>query len=97
MKVSMLAPCWKGRLSCRVLTGRIEEGCQKLLGLSSSGEMIEKLRATKFLVSKLKKQELGETIAGDIISLVVCKRSVFQIPFAIIIFFPQVRSQLTHF
>ena len=58
----------------RVLTGRVETGRiikgETLKGLSSSGEIIEKFRATKILCFRgLKKREVGEAVAGDIISL----------------------------
>ena len=58
----------------RVLTGLVETGKiikgETIKGISSSGEIIEKFRATKILGFRgLKKQEVQEAVAGDIISL----------------------------
>ena len=58
----------------RMLTGRIETGRIKtgenIKGMSPSGETIENFRANKILLFRgLKKVEVDEAIAGDIVSI----------------------------
>ena len=75
----------------RMLTGRIETGRIKIgeniKGMSPSGETIENFRASKILLFRgLKKVEVDEAIAGDIVSIcgmvktsvsdTICERSL---------------------
>ena len=75
----------------RMLTGRIETGSIKIgeniKGMSPSGETIENFRASKILIFRgLKKVEVDEAIAGDIVSIcgmvktsvsdTICERSL---------------------
>ena len=75
----------------RMLTGRIETGRIKIgeniKGMSPSGETIENFRASKILLFRgLKKLEVDEAIAGDIVSIcgmvktsvsdTICERSL---------------------
>ena len=75
----------------RMLTGRIETGRIKIgeniKGMSPSGEAIENFRASKILLFRgLKKVEVDEAIAGDIVSIcgmvktsvsdTICERSL---------------------
>ena len=75
----------------RMLTGRIETGSIKIgeniKGMSPSGETIENFRASKILLFRgLKKVEVDEAIAGDIVSIcgmvktsvsdTICERSL---------------------